>query len=111
MPNNGYPQFSIADIEGNTSQIGVSTGRARCLRFTVPDEITSITLPSDAKYFMIRNSGDSIGIRFNFDDDDENDYFTLRPFDRSPVINVLGTKTLNLDGLSGSSSVEIITWG
>jgi hypothetical protein len=88
----------------------MASSKNRCYRISVPDQANSIAIPSDIASCLIRNAG-LVDVRINFNDDAESDYYTLKVGADPIKVDVYGGKTLNTDGVGGSSMIEIITWG
>lgn len=88
----------------------ISSGKTRCTRLVIPDVANSFVIPSDVAYVVLKNVGAN-PVRFNFDTDAASDYFTLAVNAQSPELFISGGKTFNTDGVGGSSTLEIITWG
>ena len=89
----------------------IPTGKTRCYRFSTPDQVTSFNIPSDISWCILKNTSLTISVKFNFDSDAAGDYYTLDPGEVSHAFCVYGGKTLNTDGVGGSSNLEVIAWG
>jgi hypothetical protein len=87
------------------------TGVSRCLRINIPDEITSFNIPSETKYMIIKNAGATNDMTFNFPDDAETDFWTLKPQTQSPVMVVKPGSLVHTDGIGGSTTCEVLLWG
>ena len=91
--------------------MGIRSGRVITARISVPDVANSFQVPTDIQYVLLRNDGAN-DVRFNFNDDDPSDYFTIKAGVTMPApISVLGGETFNTDGVGGSSIIEIVAWG
>jgi len=89
----------------------VSSDMTRVFRISIPDAVNAFNIPVGITHIVIKNVGAN-DMRFNFDDDGPNDYYTLEPKEVSPPMKVKGGKTnVNTDGVNGATTVEILAWG
>lgn len=93
---------------------GDKLGKTTCLRFTVPDAVTSLAIPAGIQWVIVRNATTGLvppDIRINFDSDTASNYATLSagsPW--TPPFRVGAARTLNTDGVGGSGIMEVIGW-
>ncbi len=91
--------------------MGMSSGMTRVFRISVPDIVNSFAIPLGITHVVIKNVGAN-DLRFNFDADGPNDYWTLKPEAVSPPIMVKGgDANINTDGVGGATTAEVLAWG
>ena len=89
----------------------VYSNKAATFRLVIPDAVNSFTIPNDVSWVLMQNVGAN-DIKFNFDDDAASDFWTIKVGDKLPeAIKVKPGSTFNTDGVGGSSTLEIVTWG
>lgn len=87
------------------------TGVVKVIRRQIPVSGGSVMIPDKISFMFIQNAGDNV-IRFNFNDDQPTDFFTLGPRDRFPVpIPLDGRVMINARSVGTESTVECIFWG
>lgn len=80
-----------------------------CIRRDIPVSGVQITIPGDIGFLVLKNTG-QWSVRFNFNQDNPTDYFSLKPGEQSPTINVVGGHKINLKAVTADSQVEAIVW-
>jgi len=80
------------------------------VRLTIPDAASTIQVHPDHTQLFMRNDGGN-AMKFNFEDDDASDTYTLPPGKETPVFSVSPGEIINTDGLGGSTTVELVSWG
>ena len=88
----------------------IATGKISTKRVNVPDPVSDFTIPDGISWAILKNVGAN-SIRFNFDDDAENDYWTLKLNELTPIIPVQAGQKFNTDGIGGPSTLEILMGG
>lgn len=86
-------------------------GKIYSIRLSVPDDATTLQMPTDFRYFFIKNTSALYDVRINFDDDDSSNYYTLKQGEVSPVVECGYGHNINLDGVGGAATLEFIVWG
>ena len=81
---------------------------SRCIRIDVTTTNDSFVVPSFARYMVIKNAG-SIGMQFNFEVDDNDQFYSLSSGEVSPIMGVLGGDIVNIVGL-GDTTLEALVW-
>ena len=88
----------------------IPTGTVRTKRFSVPDPVSYFNVPDGVSFAVIKNVGAN-AMRFNFDDDDPGDYWTLEVNAQSPIMDVKSGQKFNTDGVGGATTIEVLLWG
>lgn len=100
-----------AESPTKPSQRGIVAVRRR----DVPVSGIIFTIPSKARWVVFQNGHPTNHLRFNFNDDDTTDFFTLPAnsgaLSRSPEIEITDTTDIKLKGVGGDSVVEAIFRG
>lgn len=87
----------------------------RTLKITVPNDATTLALPSlkkdgAVKEVFVRNIG-LLDLHMYFEDDASGDYITVKAGEVSPIFSGLaGNELLYLDGVGGSTTIEVMIW-
>jgi hypothetical protein len=89
------------------AQRGLITAR----RVAVSSSGGTITIPCQVRFFVIRNAHASVSFGMNFNSDTIDNYFTLDPGDRTPIVEIKDSVQINARGLGGDSTAEGIFWG
>jgi hypothetical protein len=96
------PTLDRVGLQGN--------GLIAARRATATTTKQSIAIPSKYTTFILKNSGSNI-IRFNFNLDANDQYFTLAAGATLSPITVNDKTTINFITATGTSVLEAILWG
>ena len=89
----------------------IPSGVTKTFRLSIPDATNSFQVDSAIRWVLMKNVGAN-ALRFNFNDDDPTDYYTIDSGKEMPTpIAVRGGETFNTDGVGGSTTLEVVTWG
>lgn len=88
----------------------IPSGETKFYRITAPDSPGTFVIPDNTSCMVIKNVGAN-AVQINFSEDDASDYWTIKVDAVTPVFSVLAGRTLNIDGVGGASTLEIIVWG
>ena len=86
------------------------TNQTKIFRWVIPDAINSFTIPDGVAWIVMKNVGVN-PFQFNFDEDGANNYWTIDPGKETVPFRVKAGRIMNTDGIGGSTTIEIITWG
>jgi len=88
----------------------IPSGAGRTERFTVPTT-NSLAIPIDVNKIYIVNGGTTNQLQYNFEDDGDGKYASLKPGQQSNVIGgSIGGRTLEFDTDTGTTDCEVVMW-
>ena len=101
---------------GRTSRTASSTsetslGIIGARRYTVSSSGGSLSIPSNVRKFVIKNAHSTVKFALNFNSDTSSNYYSFDPKEKTPVLEIRDSVTINAQGLGGDSIAEALFWG
>jgi hypothetical protein len=90
--------------------LNVGKGVVGAIKYTVTASWSSIPVPPNSKYFVLKNIG-NVELRLNFNDDTDTNYYTLARDERTPSIQIVETTSINVKTIGGPTEATILFWG